>query len=819
MKSSASAIAEALNEFAKTLRETELPNDADTTARILQTQTCERVAIKEDIKIAMRKCTALLRAVRQNEIKPSAAQLSPTRLHNVSSIERMLIQLDETEKSFDSFWGKHERRLTNCLQLRQFEDLFRKLQASFARHMLYLEEHRGVGDGVAQATQLAQAHAQYTATAMEDVQAAKELKKKGDELRTANEDEHSDSVLPKCDELERMADALTSALERRTQVLRISCTMHDEIRRANVWCSRGVDLLTSLPAVETPSAARTSLTKLDSFLHESNDIRLDSWTNANPAENFVLLTTTETSTLITQVAERMNDILRISAARRDAIARAEEARSRNPPVQVVTPEKKPREREDRSKREKVVKKMEEEDETLRIEDDNTTDETDDSSSSPPEISNERAIDCCDAMESGSLPVEPTSSKSLQSCVINELITTERTYVSELESIVEFYVKPFKLAESQAQLGPEIKGRAHLLFGNLGDLLDFHSQCFLPHLANQPSPSHICKAFVAHKDRFLHLYHHYCQNKSTSEAIRKEFGDGTPFFMECQRRAGHLLPLGAYLLKPVQRITKYQLLLRELERHCSPEVRSDVMCALSTMLELLAQINSNINQLHITGFNGDLRLLGPLRLQSDCNIYAYNRRKKGSRLGRAQRRYALLFDGGLLFCKKKSALTSPSAVESEHFEYKLFIPTNLLAFCESSRFGFERFDVWDTLKVEAYVVEIFDFSIRSRWLERLGHSLTCDAPSLIGGEGIGIDSKRRPKSWSSTVSNESSASSTHTSDSIDSHMDSNGNTHCSPLNSARFPPSISSPANIALEIDTSPNQYVNFDETEELIDSV
>ena len=46
MKSSASAIAEALNEFAKTLRETELPNDADTTARILQTQTCERIAIK-----------------------------------------------------------------------------------------------------------------------------------------------------------------------------------------------------------------------------------------------------------------------------------------------------------------------------------------------------------------------------------------------------------------------------------------------------------------------------------------------------------------------------------------------------------------------------------------------------------------------------------------------------------------------------------------------------------------------------------------------------------------------------------------------------
>ena len=35
------------------------------------------------------------------------------------------------------------------------------------------------------------------------------------------------------------------------------------------------------------------------------------------------------------------------------------------------------------------------------------------------------------------------------------------------------------------------------------------------------------------------------------------------FQECQEKLGHLLPLSAYLLKPVQRITKYQLLLREM----------------------------------------------------------------------------------------------------------------------------------------------------------------------------------------------------------------------------------------------------------------
>ena len=32
---------------------------------------------------------------------------------------------------------------------------------------------------------------------------------------------------------------------------------------------------------------------------------------------------------------------------------------------------------------------------------------------------------------------------------------------------------------------------------------------------------------------------------------------------CQQEAGHALPLSSYLLKPMQRLTKYQLLLKDL----------------------------------------------------------------------------------------------------------------------------------------------------------------------------------------------------------------------------------------------------------------
>ena len=64
-----------------------------------------------------------------------------------------------------------------------------------------------------------------------------------------------------------------------------------------------------------------------------------------------------------------------------------------------------------------------------------------------------------------------------------------------------------------------------------------------------------------KETFHHLYSFYCQNKPASEELRRQVGDNNPFFVECQTKLSHKLPLGAYLLKPVQRITKYQLLLK------------------------------------------------------------------------------------------------------------------------------------------------------------------------------------------------------------------------------------------------------------------
>lgn len=47
--------------------------------------------------------------------------------HQFLHFFRLLLQLDETEKGFDSVWSQHEKRLSQCLELRKFEQEFKEV--------------------------------------------------------------------------------------------------------------------------------------------------------------------------------------------------------------------------------------------------------------------------------------------------------------------------------------------------------------------------------------------------------------------------------------------------------------------------------------------------------------------------------------------------------------------------------------------------------------------------------------------------------------------------------------------------------------------
>ena len=118
---------------------------------------------------------------------------------------------------------------------------------------------------------------------------------------------------------------------------------------------------------------------------------------------------------------------------------------------------------------------------------------------------------------------------------------------------------------------------------------------------------------------------------TAQHVLKNLGENHSLIQSCQRELGHQLPLSSYLLKPVQRLTKYHLILKQLSE-CSPgrlKCRIQIFCnffkggltgkfeleeSLEIMLGVIKLVNDSLHQPNIKGLPEELFPLGSLVYQ-------------------------------------------------------------------------------------------------------------------------------------------------------------------------------------------------------------
>ncbi|CDQ62863.1 unnamed protein product [Oncorhynchus mykiss] len=145
----------------------------------------------------------------------------------------------------------------------------------------------------------------------------------------------------------------------------------------------------------------------------------------------------------------------------------------------------------------------------------------------------------------------------------EIVETEQAYVRDLKSIVEDYLGCI-IDCGDLPLKPE---EVSTLFCNIEDIYEFNSE-LLEDLERSPHAAAIAECFVERSEAF-DIYTLYCMNYPNSVAVLRDCMKNKSlvgFFQERQTTLCHSLPLETYLLKPVQRILKYHLLLQELAKH-------------------------------------------------------------------------------------------------------------------------------------------------------------------------------------------------------------------------------------------------------------
>uniref|UniRef100_A0A8D3BQ49 TIAM Rac1 associated GEF 1 n=1 Tax=Scophthalmus maximus TaxID=52904 RepID=A0A8D3BQ49_SCOMX len=191
-------------------------------------------------------------------------------------------------------------------------------------------------------------------------------------------------------------------------------------------------------------------------------------------------------------------------------------------------------------------------------------------------------------------------------VINELVETEKTYVKDLSCLIECYLTPLQKESFLTQ------DELDVLFGNLGEMVEFQVEFLrtledgirlVPDLDRLEKVEQFKKvlfslggSFLYYADRFK-IYSAFCASHTKVPKVlakAKTDPDFKAFLAERNPRQQHSSTLESYLIKPIQRVLKYPLLLRELYSLTDPD--SEEHYHLDVAMKAMNKVASHINEM-------------------------------------------------------------------------------------------------------------------------------------------------------------------------------------------------------------------------------
>ncbi|XP_028391805.1 puratrophin-1-like isoform X2 [Dendronephthya gigantea] len=280
-------------------------------------------------------------------------------------------------------------------------------------------------------------------------------------------------------------------------------------------------------------------------------------------------------------------------------------------------------------------------------------------------------------------------------IVGEMVETERDYVKALEYIIQNYVKEM---DSDA-LPASLRGRKNMVFGNIERLYDFHQRYFSQELERcVERPFQIGGAFLKWERQFF-LYALYNKNKPISDELLRDHG--SVYFRKRQEQLQDKLDLCSYLIKPVQRIGKYALLLRDMIR----VIEIDSPCT-THLRHAQEMVKSQLRH------GNDLLAMDSLR-ECDVNVKEQGRllRQDDFIVWQSKKKHCrrvFLFEDMVLFSK-----TRKQASGADIFIYKSSLKTADIGLTESVGESGLRFELWfrrrrnvkDTVILQAKNMEI------------------------------------------------------------------------------------------------------------------
>uniref|UniRef100_A0A8C2CU81 Dynamin-binding protein n=1 Tax=Cyprinus carpio TaxID=7962 RepID=A0A8C2CU81_CYPCA len=175
-------------------------------------------------------------------------------------------------------------------------------------------------------------------------------------------------------------------------------------------------------------------------------------------------------------------------------------------------------------------------------------------------------------------------------VIEELLQTEHDYIKDLQMCVKEIIHPLQKKQVQSI---DFDG----LFGNINSVIDLSRRLYKT-LQDTDSIGW-SQVFLDYKGELEEVYKIYCQNHDDAISLLETYEKDENIqkqVLECLEKLSgktNYINLGSFLIKPVQRVMRYPLLLMEL-LNTTPESHHDRK-QLAEALMSIKEINVNINE--------------------------------------------------------------------------------------------------------------------------------------------------------------------------------------------------------------------------------
>uniref|UniRef100_A0A8C7TFK7 Si:dkey-65j6.2 n=1 Tax=Oncorhynchus mykiss TaxID=8022 RepID=A0A8C7TFK7_ONCMY len=283
---------------------------------------------------------------------------------------------------------------------------------------------------------------------------------------------------------------------------------------------------------------------------------------------------------------------------------------------------------------------------------------------------------CEGTTSLASPEENAGSVMKLQRIMEELLLTEREYVRSLGYILMHYLPLLE----RTDVPQDLRGKRGVIFGNLEKLYDFHGHFFLRELeACQTEPLGVARCFLRHRES-LGLYALYSKNKPQSDALILHHRHD--IFKRKQQELGDQMDLSSYLLRPIQRISKYSLLLQDMLGVCGPQRdrdREELQAAADVIRFQMRHGNDLLTMDAIQDCDVNLKEQGQLIRQDEFIVFF--RKKKCFR-------HIFLFQDLILFSKTKK-----TDVGNDVYIYKHSFKTSDIGMTHNSGESGLCFEIW------------------------------------------------------------------------------------------------------------------------------